>query len=157
MSLHKGIIKRLSGAFGRGVESRITKAIDPTKSPVALGMIGVGAAARVLPAIGRVLGSRTAAAAATGATAAALLLGGNGGGACPSGFHPNKQDGVGGPKGTYCVRNRRMNVGNARAARRSVRRLKGARKLLKDIESMMPTKTTRRRAPQHHHHPAAGG
>jgi len=73
-------------------------------------------------------------------------------GSCPVGTHPIKQDGVGGPKGSYCVRNRRMNVGNARAARRSVRRLKGARKLLKDIERMMPTKTTRRRAPVHHDH-----
>ena len=66
-------------------------------------------------------------------------------GRCPVGFHLNKQDGVGGPARSYCVRNRRMNVGNARAARRSVRRLKGARKLLQDIEKMMPR---RRAAPR---------
>jgi len=71
-------------------------------------------------------------------------------GSCPVGTHPIKQDGVNGPAGSYCVRNRRMNVGNARAARRSVRRLTGARKLLRDIEKMMPTKTTRRRAPAGH-------
>jgi len=92
---------------------------------------------------------------------AGSLVGGafsrNADGSCPVGTHPIKQDGVHGPKGSYCVRNRRMNVGNSRAARRSVRRLKGARKLLRDIEKMMPSKTTRRRAPQHHHHPAAGG
>lgn len=70
-------------------------------------------------------------------------------GSCPVGTHPVKQDGVRGPKGSYCVRNRRMNVGNARAARRSVRRLKGARKLLRDIEKMMPSKTSRRRGPTH--------
>jgi len=74
----------------------------------------------------------------------------NSDGSCPVGTHPIKQDGVHGAKGSYCVRNRRMNVGNARAARRSVRRLKGARKLLRDIEKMMPTKTSRRRAPVGH-------
>lgn len=78
-------------------------------------------------------------------------------GSCPVGTHPIKQDGVHGPKGSYCVRNRRMNVGNSRAARRSVRRLKGARKLLSDIEKMMPRRTVRSRRPEHHHHPAAGG
>jgi len=72
-------------------------------------------------------------------------------GSCPVGTHPIKQDGVHGPAGSYCVRNRRMNVGNARAARRSVARLKGTRKLLRNIEKMMPTRTTRRRAPAVHH------
>jgi len=74
----------------------------------------------------------------------------NSDGSCPVGTHPIKQDGAHGPKGSYCVRNRRMNVGNARAARRSVRRLKGARKLLRDIEKMMPSKTRARRAPAGH-------
>lgn len=92
---------------------------------------------------------RQATAFATGAAAASFFAR-NADGSCPVGTHPIKQDGVRGPKGSYCVRNRRMNVGNARAARRSVRRLKGARKLLRDIERMMPTKTTRRRAPRGH-------
>ena len=51
------------------------------------------------------------------ATAAAV------GGACPQGFHPAK-DGSG-----KCVRNRRMNVANPRALRRSMRRVQGFEKL----------------------------
>ena len=93
---------------------------------------------------------------AAGSALVSGLGGGADGGACPSGWHLNKQDGVGGPAGTYCVRNRRTNFGNARAARRSVGRLKGARKLLKDIEKMMPTKTRTKTvtvpAHDHHHH-----
>jgi len=51
---------------------------------------------------------------------------------CPSGFHPNKSsyyrgDGAGGVvrvlKGTMCVRNRRMNALNPRAATRSIARV----------------------------------
>jgi len=100
---------------------------------------------------GRILRSPVARGIAAGAAGSALVSGlGGDGGACPSGWHLNKQDGVGGAAGTYCVRNRRTNFGNARAARRSVRRLKGARKLLKDIERMMPSKTRTRRAPTGH-------
>lgn len=110
-------------------------------------------------AVGRFIGS-PAGRLAIGSTAAielARTVAGGGGGACPSGWHLNKQDGVGGPAGTYCVRNRRMNFGNARSARRSVRRLKGARKLLKDIEKMMPRAPARRpAAAAHHHHPRGG-
>jgi len=43
-------------------------------------------------------------------------------GMCPPGFHPNKSDGPRGPKGSYCVRNRRMNPLNPRALRRALRR-----------------------------------
>lgn len=46
-------------------------------------------------------------------------------GCCPSGFHPDKRT------GTYCVRNRRMNVANPRALRRSMRRVQGFEKLAK--------------------------
>jgi len=108
---------------------------------------GIGRAAPpVLARAGRILTGRTATAGTVGFLGGQLLSGGGAdGGACPSGWHPNKQDGVGGPAGTYCVRNRRMNFGNARAARRGVRRLKGARKLLRDIEKMMPTRTVRAR------------
>lgn len=121
----------------------------------------VGGAARAGPAIARGAGAifRGATGRAAGAAGLGVLLGqtlGGDGGQCAAGWHLNKQDGVGGPAGTYCVRNRRMNVGNARAARRSVRRLKGARKLLRDIEKMMPSKPRARRAPaghaQHLHH-----
>jgi len=105
----------------------------------------------VLARAGRILTGRTATAATGGVLAGQFLAGrGGDGGACPSGWHLNKQDGVGGAAGTYCVRNRRTNFGNARAARRSVRRLKGARKLLRDIEKMMPSRPRARRAPTGH-------
>ena len=45
------------------------------------------------------------------------------GGVCPSGYHPDKRT------GTKCVRNRRMNIANPRALRRSMRRVKGFEKL----------------------------
>lgn len=141
MSLHKGLLKRLASAgLGKSVRSKVAAAT--------IGAI----AGRILPSVGRVLGSPALSGAAAGFGVAQLFNAGGGaeGGACPVGHHLNKQDGVGGPAGTYCVKNRRMNVGNARAARRSVRRLKGARKLLRDIEKMMPTRSTRRRAPAGH-------
>ncbi len=50
-------------------------------------------------------------------------LGGGGTGCCPRGFHLAK-DGSG-----KCVRNRRMNVANPRALRRSMRRVQGFEKL----------------------------
>jgi len=146
VSLHKSILANIRGNIGAAIAGRL----GGVQTSSAIVAPAIGAAGRVLPAIGRVLGSRTAGAAAAGVTIGGLLRGGGGDG-CPSGFHFAK-DGSG-----NCVRNRRMNFGNARAARRSVRRLKGARKLLRDIEKMMPTKTRTRRQPQHHHHPAAGG
>ena len=53
---------------------------------------------------------------------------------CPSGFHPNKTTGsgkqtLGMPPGSYCVRNRSMNVANPRALRRGLRRVAGFGKL----------------------------
>ena len=143
VSIHKSILEGLR----RGVSQRITQKISPQQK--------IFAGAAIMPAVGavgRVLTGRVATAGGIGAAVGSLFGGGGGanGGACPSGWHLNKQDGVGGAAGTYCVRNRRMNFGNARAARRGVRRLKGARKLLRDIEKMMPTKTSRRRAPAGH-------
>jgi len=44
---------------------------------------------------------------------------------CPSGYHLDKAT------GTKCVRNRRMNVANPRALRRSMRRVQGFEKLAK--------------------------
>jgi len=147
VSLHKSILKGIGGGLSSGISSRIQSKIAPG---IIAAPVIASAAGRVLPAIGRVLGSRTVAAGATG-IGIGSLFGGGGAAVCPSGEHLAK-DGSG-----RCVRNRRMNFGNARAARRSVRRLKGARKLLRDIEKMMPTKTRARRQPTHHHHPAAGG
>jgi len=156
MSIWADLGKNIIGNLGGAINQRIGSAINPPQQQIVAAAAGVGA--RVLPAIGRVLGSRTVAAATTGVVVGQMIgAGGAAGGSCPVGHHPNKQAGARGPKGTYCVRNRRMNVGNSRAARRAVRRLKGARKLLRDIEKMMPTRTTKSRAPVHHHHPAAGG
>jgi len=135
VSIHKSILKGIQG----GIQAKIQQKIAPAAIMPGLGTIG------------RVLTGRVATAGGIGAAVGSLFAGGGGGGGdCPSGWHLNKQDGVGGPAGTYCVRNRRMNFGNARAARRGVRRLKGARKLLRDIEKMMPTKTRTRRAPAGH-------
>jgi len=55
-------------------------------------------------------------------------------GCCPSGFHLNKSIGrgkqtMGMEPGTYCVRNRAMNVANPRALRRGLRRVVGFGKL----------------------------
>ena len=66
-----------------------------------------------------------------------------GGVGCPQGFHFAK-DGSG-----RCVRNRRMNVMNPRAARRAIRRIKGARKMLMSIERQLPRQRVTRRVPGH--------
>jgi len=91
---------------------------------------GVGMQAGMFPAVpaviaagGRVLAGRTVAAAAAGATAATMLSGPGGQPVCPSGYHLAK-DGSG-----RLVRNRRMNVANPRALRRSMRRVQGFEKL----------------------------
>ena len=134
VSIHKSILKGL----GSAVQSRVNQ------------KFGSAAVMPAIGAVGRVLTGRAATAAGIGAAAGSFFGRGGGGGVCPAGEHLNKQDGVGGPAGTYCVKNRRMNFGNARAARRGVRRLKGARKLLRDIEKMMPSKPRARRAPAGH-------
>jgi len=43
-------------------------------------------------------------------------------GQCPPGYHLNKADSMRGPKGTYCVKNRKMNPLNPRALKRALRR-----------------------------------
>jgi len=82
----------------------------------------------------------------TAATKKAKVAAVNAGMACPPGYHPAK-DGSG-----RCVRNRRMNVCNMRAARRAIRRIKGARKELQKIERMLPRRPaarSRSRVPGH--------
>lgn len=71
-------------------------------------------------------------------------LGVGGGGACPAGFHLDKRT------RSFCVRNRRMNPLNGRAAMRAIRRIKGARKMLQKIERQLP-KSKARRTPVHGH------
>lgn len=93
--------------------SEATKALMPAP-PMALGPL---AAPPSMPGIGMIAGQTIGAAA--GAYAATRPMAGM----CPSGYHPAK-DGSG-----RCVRNRRMNVANPRALRRSIRRVKGFDKL----------------------------
>lgn len=62
---------------------------------------------------------------------------------CPAGFHPAKD------RSGRCVRNRRMNPMNPRAARRAIRRIKGAMKMLRRIERQLPKQRVRR-APAGH-------
>ncbi len=100
--------------------------------PVVGGVIGASAAASSaskalvpvapvappsMPGVGMI------AAQAAGAAAAGYMGARAMGGVCPSGYHPAK-DGSG-----RCVRNRRMNVANPRALRRSMRRVQGFEKL----------------------------
>lgn len=66
------------------------------------------------------------------------------GGGCPAGFHLDKKT------RSRCVRNRRMNPLNGRAAMRAIRRVKGARKMLQKIERQLPKAKTRR-TPAHGH------
>jgi len=151
VSIHKQLL-------GIARERILDRARGGGRGPAAPGTGFAPAAMIALPAPvvaagGRIAGAvfgRVGTALGIGAAVGGAFFARNADGSCPVGTHPIKQDGVRGPKGSYCVRNRRMNVGNARAARRSVRRLKGARKLLRDIEKMMPSKTTRRRAPAGH-------
>jgi len=46
-------------------------------------------------------------------------------GQCPPGYHPNKAKSAKGPKGSYCVKNRRVNELNPRALKRALRRAEG--------------------------------
>ena len=147
---------RARGLFGRSTPSTAQRPIivpGPARQEMsifaAIPAI-VRGAAPLARTIGRGLTGRTAAAAGLG-VALGQTFDGAVGGACPSGSHLAK-DGSG-----RCVKNRRMNFGNARAARRSVRRLKGARKLLKDIESMMPRRPASRARHGPTSPPHAGG
>lgn len=59
--------------------------------------------------------------------------------ACPSGFHPNKtsyflKDGTFVEKGTRCVKNRRRNPLNPRAASRAISRIESGKKAIKRFD-----------------------
>ncbi len=61
--------------------------------------------------------------------------------ACPSGFHANKsdyflRDGTFVPKGSKCVRNRRRNPLNPRAASRAISRIKSAKNAAKMLSNV---------------------
>ena len=62
-------------------------------------------------------------------------------GECPKGYHLNKsQTGDGQPRHAFCVRNRRVNYANGRAAARSGRRLRGTVKMLRRSFSLVAAK-----------------
>lgn len=59
--------------------------------------------------------------------------------ACPSGYHPNKsdyflKDGTFVPKGSKCVKNRRKNPLNPKAASRAISRLEQAKRAVKRLD-----------------------
>lgn len=59
--------------------------------------------------------------------------------ACPSGFHPNKtsyflKNGTFVPEGSKCVKNRRRNALNPRAASRAISRLESAKKAVSRLD-----------------------
>jgi len=121
-----GAIARVAGAVGAGVAGvkllqppggfpQVKPASFPAQTfiPPGSGAIGPGRPGFPLPTYlgaGRTGGPTRGSVAMTD-------------GCCPQGFHPEKSG-----KG-YCVRNRRMNVGNARALRRGMRRVQGFEKL----------------------------
>lgn len=92
-------------------------------------MSAITSIAKLLQKVPQVMRTRQGAA-ATGVGLGAALVGGD--------------DLVGMLPGFGKKRRRRMNYGNAKAARRAIRRIKGTRKLLQDIEKQMP----RRPAPR---------
>jgi len=64
-------------------------------------------------------------------------------GEAPKGYHLNKSDGKYGARGTYYVRNRRMNPLNARALRRGISRFYGAERILRKVLRIQGKKTGR--------------
>ena len=117
----KGIWKVAKPILGTAIGGPIGGLILGGTVGVAAGkaLVPVGAPAppTSMPGVGMAVGQALGAAAGGYVGARAM------GGLCPSGYHPAK-DGSG-----RCVRNRRMNIANPRALRRSMRRVKGFEKL----------------------------
>ena len=107
----------IGAALGVPVIPAIVGGVAGAATGRAMVPVGPPAAPPSMPGIGAIVGQGVGA--AVGAYAATRPMGGM----CPSGYHPAK-DGSG-----RCVRNRRMNVANPRALRRSIRRVKGFDKL----------------------------
>jgi len=107
----------IGAALGVPVIPAIVGGVAGAATGRAMVPVGPPAAPPSMPGIGAIVGQGVGA--AVGAYAATRPMGG----VCPSGYHPAK-DGSG-----RCVRNRRMNVANPRALRRSIRRVKGFDKL----------------------------
>jgi len=112
------VLGRFFGPVGTIVGAAIG-ASEATKALVAVGqpsIPGLPAAPASMPGMGLI--QPVVAGITQGALASRRM-----GGVCPAGYHPDKRT------GTKCVRNRRMNIANPRALRRSMRRVKGFEKL----------------------------
>lgn len=117
----KGIWKYAKPVIGAAIGGPVGAAILGTGAGVAIGTSLVTTPGppppTSMPGVGMIV-AQAAGAAAAGFVGARAV-----GGVCASGWHPAK-DGSG-----RCVRNRRMNIANPRALRRSMRRVKGFEKL----------------------------
>lgn len=120
-----------------------------TAGKTAIARVGAGAATGIVGGAGAVAGAGILSWAARRAKDVFLSIGEQGlppgfprgmpstpgaGACCPTGFHFNKQMStgrktMGAPAGSFCVRNRSINVANPRALRRSLRRVAGFGKL----------------------------
>ena len=107
----------IGGVIGGALGTVVAPATAPGTAVVAVPAGTAPPAPPSFPGVGAVIGQ------AAGAAAVGAFRGRAMGGVCPSGYHPAK-DGSG-----RCVRNRRMNIANPRALRRSMRRVKGFEKL----------------------------
>lgn len=149
-----GLVRAGARAVGRVTGSRIGR--------LALGATG-GAGAVAGAALGAITSRSSGGAVGGQIHPSGILPGGrpfitrrdvlfDGGREAPRGYHLNKADGKYGPKGTYFVRNRRMNPMNGRAAARAIRRINSAEKMLRRIfvvqgkgQRRVKPKTTRRK------------
>jgi len=151
-SFFKRIVRKIPQTIGGlvtgGIGGAIVAATGPTRQPArrvvptvqqaGFGMVPIAARGAV-PLGKQILKGIGAIGAGVGiGELADVFMDGNG--CCPSGYHPAK-DGSG-----KCVRNRRMDVCNPRALRRSIRRLQGFEKLAaRTIKSTKNVRTTRRK------------
>jgi len=101
-----------AAAVGSAAVAAGQQLVGPPAPPgVSLPAVGFPGLGEMLPLAGR------------GVAGARALMPIAAGGVCPVGYHPRKSDGA------VCVRNRRMNVANPRALRKSMRRVQGFERL----------------------------
>lgn len=123
--------RRATGAQGGLLSAGLGLVKRAISSPAArvipgLGTIGAIASVASLPFAAKASASAATAVLHPIRTAQRLVPGGMTGNECPKGYHWSKRSGK-------CVRNRRMNPMNGRAAGRAIRRIKAAEKMLKKI------------------------
>lgn len=121
-----GTVARRVGAAGRALAGMrpvqaAGRVVREVGLPTAVAVATTRGTQAIIPGGGASGGESPNYAEGTGATGGGMVMMGAKG-MCPPGFHPNKSDSIKGPKGSYCVRNRRMNPLNPRALRRALRR-----------------------------------